>query len=96
MTSHEIRGQLVTQMVEMVEIQLKFSSLKLTAKGSENQWLERSTVRGYVKFPGSTLPETNGSPLKIGLPNRKVVFVGAMLVSGRVYLQNGVVLFFHV
>ncbi len=40
----------------------------------------------------STLPETNSSPLKIGLPNRKVVFQpsifrGELLVSGRVFLK---------
>ena len=38
-----------------------------------------------------TLPETNSSPLKIGIPNGKYIdsnhqFSGAMLVSGRVYL----------
>ena len=28
----------------------------------------------FVNLRGCTLPETNSSPLKIGLPNRKVVF----------------------
>ena len=27
-----------------------------------------------MSFRGCTLPETNSSPLKMGLPNRKVVF----------------------
>ena len=41
----------------------------------------------------ATLPETNSSPLKIGLPNRKGSysnhpFSGAMLVSGRVRLNQ--------
>ena len=41
----------------------------------------------------NTLPETNSSPLKIGLPNRRVVFQPSifrskLLVSGRVCLMS--------
>ena len=52
-----------------------------------------STPRFYrskVSNPTFTLPETNSSPLKIGVPKRKLVFQPSiftcdLLVSGRVY-----------
>ena len=37
-----------------------------------------------VKLPGSILPETNSSPLKIGHPKRKFIFRPLMLLSERV------------
>ena len=52
-------------------------------------------VSMVVGIPGSTLPEIESSPLKIGRdPNRKGLysnhpFLGAMLVSGRVETSFG-------
>ena len=41
------------------------------------------------KIHHTTLPKTNSSPLKIGFPNRKLVFQPSMLVSGRVFIMKG-------
>ena len=51
-------------------------------------------IKPQTIFLGFTLPETNSSPLKIGLPNRKVVsqpsiFRCELLVSGRVGAPAG-------
>ena len=47
----------------------------------------------HVIVAGGTLPETNGSPPKIGHPKRKLIFQpsifrGELLVSGRVYTYS--------
>ena len=51
--------------------------------------LQQASARSKSKAERNTLPKTNSSPLKMGLPNRKVVFQpsifrGELLVSGDV------------
>ena len=58
-------------------------------KSKTPRHLRKRGVFEVLFFWESTLPETNGLPLKISLPNRKVVFQpsifrGELLVSGRV------------
>ena len=74
-----------------VFIQKKLPKLtwKLTYHFRHIPWT-KSTKVGRWHY---TLPETNSSPLKIGLPNRKVVFQPSifrskLLVSGGIFLLN--------
>ena len=54
--------------------------------------VEKVSFLGFLWFSEGlllTLPETNSSPLKIGIPNRKVVFQPSMF-TGYVSFREGI------